>query len=566
MVIRPSDQIDIPHQLPGPLDAWNEFESHTIKLDAPYRSSTTFTLDLLESHEINAPIIQISVNNKKAGDITVERGNGKPYHLWKSEGKRSTYHLEIPSSYFDKSENSIEVESVTGSWIGIDKITLTRIPYSWELWFHIPVPWNFYLFWFFLLSAPLFIAYVASARSEKFELKPVIFSYITIGMIALSFLVMIAAVAVYIEVKTPWIVENSGRPARAFFSSRFIEDSELGWKGISNYTSYVKESHSHEASVFYATNRHGFRSLEGEKEFPDAGEAMVLGDSFVHGIYLAQNETIPYHLSQSLDGYVYNFGMVGYSTDQQYTLFKKWIDKINVNWVVLVFYANDLLYLDKHHAQKSYKPKYEINDNQVNLDKLEHSLELASVDDVYQSTDMPETHDLFCCFKKREHKVISRIFTRLKSYVRTMPYPSELLSTLIHDIRYTKIDVNVQNLEVRDEYFHSPDIFEEKLSLAFQFFKEIHTQAKEYGANFLLVYMPDVRQIVDSDHKDRSLLTKSFSRMCGEHGINCVNPAEKITKRHKFEDMYFLDDGHMSPAGASLLSELIAERMRGFSQ
>ena len=382
-------------------------------------------------------------------------------------------------------------------------------------------------------------------------------------MIAISLILMLAGAAVYIEFMTPWIVENSGRPERAFFSNRFVADTDLGWRGISNYTAYVKKSNKGEPSIFYATNEHGFRALDKERSFPDSGTVMVLGDSFVQGVYLAQNETIAHHLSKRLNGYAYNFGVAGYSTDQEYTLFKKWIDRIRAEWVVLVFYANDLLYLDIQKAQKSGKPKYEIKNGLVNFEKLERLPALTANDWGDQATEGLETHDVFCCLTKRQDRIIGRIQSRFTSYIVAVPYPSALLSKLRHDIRFTKLNVNAQNLEVQDEFFSSPTVFKDKLKLAFQFFKDMKKHSELRGSKFLLVYMPDVRQVVNGDGKDRSLLTKSFVAMCGEHKIECIDPTNKIAQKQKVESMYFLDDGHMSPAGTSQLSEIIAKRIGG---
>ena len=101
----------------------------------------------MESHDINAPVLQILVNSKQVGEISIKNGHGTPNHLWAIEGQRSNYEFRIPSSFFGASDNTIVVKAVSGSWIGVDQITLTRIPFKWELWHRIPVPLNFILFW-----------------------------------------------------------------------------------------------------------------------------------------------------------------------------------------------------------------------------------------------------------------------------------------------------------------------------------------------------------------------------------------------------------------------------------
>ena len=562
IVLQPGISPGVPHQLPGPMDQWSEGQQKEIKMNAPFRAETVLSLALMESHEINSPLLYVLVNNKQAGEIAVMPGNGKPYYLWATDGKQSNYKLRIPSSFFDARDNTIVIKAVSGSWVGIDNITLTRIPFDWELWHRIPNPLNFVLFWVIVLGFPFFMAFKAYIRDRQWELKPVAFGYMMMSVIGLSLVLMLAGVTTYIEIMTPWIVENSGRPERAFFSKRFVADADLGWKSIPNYTAYVRDPQGREISTFYATNKYGFRSLEEEREFPGSGAAIVLGDSFVQGIYLAQYETIPYHLSKSLNDYVYNFGVAGYSTDQQYTVFKKWIERVKVKWVILVFYANDLLYLDIQKAQKSHKPKYEIRDNVVDFDKLHPLVVLATGHSWNKEVGKPETNDLFCCFTERKSHLFGRILSRFTSYVWNIPFPSEVISNLMHDVRFTKININEQNLEVQNDYFHSPDKFDGKLDLAFQFYNEMKRQTEQHGAKFLLVYMPDVREVVNHSNKKMSLLANRFIKLCSDNDISCIDPTDKLAQKQKFESMYFLDDGHISPAGSNQLAKIISREMR----
>jgi hypothetical protein len=102
-------------------------------------------------------------------------------------------------------------------------------------------------------------------------------------------------------------------------------------------------------SVWTASvNQDGFRSTSDygdirPKNF--AKRIMVLGDSFTFGPYINDPETLPAILQQKLGrGYeVYNFAIPGWGIDQMYLAFLRYVDKVDPDFVILVYIDDDIL-------------------------------------------------------------------------------------------------------------------------------------------------------------------------------------------------------------------------------
>ena len=72
---------------------------------------------------------------------------------------------------------------------------------------------------------------------------------------------------------------------------------------------------------------------------------ILLGDSFVQGYYLYDHETIAARLGERTGLHTLSAGVGGFSTDQQFILLQQLLAAHDPSWVVLIFFANDLLYL-----------------------------------------------------------------------------------------------------------------------------------------------------------------------------------------------------------------------------
>jgi hypothetical protein len=140
-------------------------------------------------------------------------------------------------------------------------------------------------------------------------------------------------------------------------------DKELGWFPISDKENYYTVNRK----IFVKNNSVGFRDRNhGKKEKP---RIVFLGDSFVWGYGVEQEERFTEKLQQLLPGYeIFNFGVSGYGSDQEYLILKKYFYFYKPDIVFLIFCNND------HSGNSSnvryagyYKPYFVIQNSKLVL-------------------------------------------------------------------------------------------------------------------------------------------------------------------------------------------------------
>ncbi len=144
---------------------------------------------------------------------------------------------------------------------------------------------------------------------------------------------------------------------RAFFPQPLLEttraadtggpltrrDAELGW-ALKSDVAWPVGSAPWENGL--TTNAAGFRDApHAEVKAPGAYRIAVLGDSFVFGSGVAQDETLTRRLAAHLGpGFeIVNLGVPGYGTDQELLTLRRWGRKLSPDLVLLAFFWNDLM-------------------------------------------------------------------------------------------------------------------------------------------------------------------------------------------------------------------------------
>ncbi len=126
------------------------------------------------------------------------------------------------------------------------------------------------------------------------------------------------------------------------FGSFHEPDPVLGYHGKPNFRGRFRQR---EFDVLIAHNDQGFRRQEhlGEAS-PERKNVYVLGDSFVWGYGISQGREFTDQLNLLMPGYrVWNFGLAGSGTVQQYVIFEKHVlPQIHRgDLVLLAFFVND---------------------------------------------------------------------------------------------------------------------------------------------------------------------------------------------------------------------------------
>ena len=136
-------------------------------------------------------------------------------------------------------------------------------------------------------------------------------------------------------------------------------DPELGWFPIPLLQGTCR-------NVRVRHNAMGFR----DREHPDESKKalVVLGDSFVYGYDVEQNQVFTHLLQERLPEWnVYNLGVSGYGTDQELLLLQKYSARLNPKIVLLLFNGNDWQDNGTNKRYGYFKPFYTFENNHLQL-------------------------------------------------------------------------------------------------------------------------------------------------------------------------------------------------------
>jgi hypothetical protein len=332
-----------------------------------------------------------------------------------------------------------------------------------------------------------------------------------------------------------------GRPAYGIEGDYFIPDTTLGWRLTPSDRGSVVDTRSGKTSSFYSTDARGFRGGDGA---PRAEvEGVVLGDSMVQGYWLADDETMPAELSRLAEGTVLNLGVGGYSTDQEYLLLRSTFANVKPRWVAVVFFANDLPYLDKGEAWGYAKPCFTIKDGIVDFDQPPSAVPVSDV-------------------RTAPANRVEPFDPRRASRAYTIECARRALGLFRHPVRTWNrlFRRDAGTMELPREAYGDPRALAREWNLAFQFLHRMKTETESRGARFLVVFLPEFAQA--RDETIPSALQEAFVAGCASNGIPCLEPLAEIRAGQRVESLYFLDDGHLSPHGAKFLADLVAPALR----
>lgn len=341
----------------------------------------------------------------------------------------------------------------------------------------------------------------------------------------------------------------------------YVRDAQLGWRLPAQFQWIFRTQARGPGVVYFATDRLGLRN--DALEPPENSHTLLLGDSFAQGYFLAQHETISAALARRVNAPVYNLGVGGYSTDQEYTLLKRVLRERRTRFVAVLFYANDLLYLDQDRAWDTEKPVYRIEEARVDFDTLRPIpaalLTQPVLPEPTRAADGVTLDD--CCFLPEGASLFRRFWVKATGYARLAGRPLDLFRAVRKGIRLTKEGSYKRELPER-AYFDAHAL-QREWNLASQFLVRIRDLATSKGAETIVLMIPEAAQIQLGPSGERFYPQRQFLETCRSNGLRCVEPSARFLAEHGHRPLYFADDVHFTPAGAELASELLAREIAG---
>lgn len=156
-------------------------------------------------------------------------------------------------------------------------------------------------------------------------------------LLLFSTMIVLSAGELYLRYRNQRIARSN-----YFDPGHIVYDSLLGWKLTPNWTGRHRH---HDFDVGYSTNRYSFRGDFPKSKPEGVNRYAIVGDSFTFSYGVNDNETFINLLNQNAAGkrQFLNFGVPGYSTDQELLLIKESVLLFQPDVVVLVVYlGNDL--------------------------------------------------------------------------------------------------------------------------------------------------------------------------------------------------------------------------------
>jgi hypothetical protein len=326
-----------------------------------------------------------------------------------------------------------------------------------------------------------------------------------------------------------------GRP---FFGGQyFITNRELGW-----ILKPLLEVRSPKGTILFKTDAFGFRNSE--NPLPPAGKVLLLGSAFIQGHYLSSAESVSGELESRIGGYVYNFGVGGYSVDQQFLVARAALKRFKVDAVVWAVSLGDFLNVGRSKAWGMAKPYFKSVEN----------LSSARPEGVMTANDVAEP------FSGRRSdrvglEILDGAYLTQKGELYAINFRNNL-DPWSPPAFAKKPGFQLLNAGRGRNPYSQPDVLAESISTSFLFFAELSRAAR-----VLIVLIPEAAQVFTANETWYAP-QRFFLEQCREKKLRCLEPHLEFQQAQKSGDLYFRDTGDLSVKGAAFTAEIIEKNLR----
>ncbi len=342
-----------------------------------------------------------------------------------------------------------------------------------------------------------------------------------------------------------------------FFPQHLITDKRFSTEFNENYGWYNVPDFYHEQrsvdtgkKIFFKHNSKGLRS-DVEHDYESSAKRMaVLGDSYVYGSQLDQEETFPYYLQSLSDYEILNFGVPAWGPDQSYLFLQDEVIKYSPDVVIFMLFQNDFSDAFFIETPGSYrKPGFELVDGKLNLmnypvseiEKKEDKKSMVKQIDGHLSSKM----NLYYLFRHNLYGVIGDIFKKKVEYSETY-----------HD----SVEVSLQK-EYNQNMRYSMILVCELLAKMGEF-------AKDNDMEFVVINVPsaiqadlDIRKSTFDRYSDVSIddfdFTKPNRLVQGCTQMNEVAYFDLLPAFSQESDLFIKADLHWNAAGSEFAADLV---------
>ncbi len=299
----------------------------------------------------------------------------------------------------------------------------------------------------------------------------------------------------------------------------------IGWVHIPGSSQHQLH---HDFTVDYHIDVDGFR-IQSRPSSP-VKRVLILGDSFVFGVGVNDEETMAAHLQMKTDAFsFYNAGTSGYSQDQMFLAYEELCPRLPFDVVVVAVYlGNDIQDLPFLYPQQSSRPKPTFKvDAKGNLTMLtEHVVENA---------------------KKESTTAIA------KPSLLSIPGFKQFILAHSEGVQFL--------LRARDAFFPRKPVIKPEVAEGLSIFSALmdlfkkETQARHQS--LVAVIVPQLSQ-VHGRNPQLDLLGEEAQEKLSQLGIASINITGPLRAlANEGATLYHLNEGHWNAAGHKAAADLV---------
>lgn len=299
-------------------------------------------------------------------------------------------------------------------------------------------------------------------------------------------------------------------------------DHELGWVPRENIT-YTEKDHRY----LVHQNQFGLRASDDIqlKKTPGRKRVLVLGDSYVWGVGVTQEELFTNPEVYGTNDEIINCGVSGYGTDQEYLFYLREGQKFDVDQVVLAFTLYNDVENNLNSKQDPYlKPYFTLNGGQLVLhnDHVRYS-----------------AFDTFFRYLNRESRVWNVAGEGLHGLINTL---------LRKKKKHVETDVVVSEADRKG------------IELTLAILNKLKEAVEARHAEFYVVfipYKPRVENHLPGNHPFAPLLAAGLTRM----GVSYREPYPEFLKSAiaGVDPFNVSPDNHFNAAGHALFAKFVTD-------
>ena len=318
-----------------------------------------------------------------------------------------------------------------------------------------------------------------------------------------------------------------------------VYDKYLGWKLAPNWNGRHKH---YDFDVSYSTNSYGFRNDFNTKKGEAGRSYAFVGDSFTFSFGVNDNENFIQLLNsqENQDNVYYNFGVPGYSTDQEYLLIREKVLHFSPDVVLLVVYlGNDLFDNELPYPLQanSAKPYFELMSDELILRNTPVPMEPKPAEKYKKDLTRVVMGDDF-----KANGLITRIVKRI-----------ELLRLLKHNL-----------LKPPDSSAGFEKRFEHTIHLFTAIVEQIRNACVQNEVKLSLILMPGrsfVEQPYSVSAQFQNYLRKRIVENSKNMKVAVIDLATHLRERYQIRrsgKLYYPNEGHLSAEGHRIVYNILS--------